>query len=90
MRSPIEIDVPMVGSVIHVTRRVSPIITLLLRELYVPLTLTLILNRTQPNRSILRISCDYLPDLINEFLISSSTAKLPHINEITNGESTPG
>jgi hypothetical protein len=33
---------------------------------------------------------DYLPDLIKESLISSSTAKLPAINAITNGESTPG
>lgn len=68
MRSPIEIELPMVGSVTHVMQRVSPITILLLRVLYVPSTLTLILEPTSPRRSTLLISYDYLPDLISEFL----------------------
>jgi hypothetical protein len=89
MRSPIEVDVVMAGSVMHVMQRVSPITILLLRALYVPLTLTLILDPNCPKRLILRISYDYLPDLINEFLMSYSTARLPVGKEITNGDATP-
>jgi len=36
--------------------------------LYVPSTLMLILDPTNPKRSTLLINFDYLPDLINEFL----------------------
>ncbi len=90
MRSPIEIELQMAGSVINVIQRVSPITIQLLKALYVPLTLTLISGRTKRSPMTLRISYDYLPDLIKESLISSSTAKLPAINAITNGESTPG
>jgi hypothetical protein len=68
MRSPIEIELVMAGSVMQSIQRVSPITILLLKALFVPSTLTLILDPTKPNRSTLLISFDYLPDLINEFL----------------------
>ena len=68
MRTPIEIDLVMGGSVTRAMRLVSPITILLAKALYVPSTLTLILDRTNPRRSILRISYDYLPDLISEYL----------------------
>jgi len=70
MRSPIEIETRLrAGSVIHAMPPELAIITLtLLRKLYVPSTLTLILNPINPRRSTLLISFDYLPDLINEFL----------------------
>jgi len=68
MRSPIEIELVMAGSVMRSMLLVSPITILLLRALYVPSTLMLILDPTNPKRMTLLISFDYLPDLINEFL----------------------
>jgi hypothetical protein len=68
MRSPIEIELVMAGSVIQSMQRVSPITILMLQALYVPLTLTVTLDPVNPKRSTLLISFDYLPDLINEFL----------------------
>lgn len=68
MRSPIEIELVMAGSVMRNMLRVSPITILLLRALYVPSTLTLTYDPTHPRRSTLLISYDYLPDLINELL----------------------
>ncbi len=90
MRSPIEIELQMAGSVINVIQRVSPITIQLLKALYVPLTLTLISGRTKQSPMTLQINYDYLPDLIKESLISSLTAKSRATNAITNGENTPG
>ena len=90
MRSPIEIELVMAGSVIQSMRRVSPITTLLLTALYVPSTLTLILDPTNPKRSTLLISYDYLPDLISELAISSLQAKSLVTDETISGENTPG
>jgi hypothetical protein len=91
MRSPIEIEMHLKGgSVIDVMQRVAPITTLLfLKTLYVPTILTLILDPVDTRRSTLLINYDYLPDLINEFLMSYSTARLPVGKEITNGDATP-
>ena len=68
MRSPIEIELVMAGSVMSVMQRVSPITILLLKALYVPSTLMLICDPMRPKHTTLLISFDYLPDLINEFL----------------------
>ena len=70
MRSPIEIEMHLKGgSVINVMPPELAIITLtLLRKLYVPTTLTLILDQANMKHTTLLISFDYLPDLINEFL----------------------
>jgi len=68
MRFPIEIELVMAGSVMRSMQLVSPITILLMKELYVPSTLTLTLNPTNPRLSTLLISFDYLPNLINEFL----------------------
>lgn len=88
MRSPIEIELVMAGSVIQSMRRVSPITTLLMTALYVPSTLTLTFEATNPKRSTLLISFDYLPDLISELAILSLQAKLPHTDATTSGENT--
>ena len=88
MRSPIEIELVMAGSVIQSMRRVSPITTLLLTALYVPSTLTLTLDPTNPKRSTLLISFDYLPDLISELAILSLQAKSLVTDETTSGENT--
>lgn len=66
MRFPIEIDVRTDGSLMQLISRVAPIIIQLARVGYMPLTLMLILNPTNPRRSILRINCDYLPDVIED------------------------
>jgi len=87
-RFPIEIELVMAGSVIQSMRRVSPITTLLMAALYVPSTLTLTFEATNPKRSTLLISFDYLPDLISELAILSLQAKLPHTNATTSGENT--
>ena len=65
-RSPVEIDARMGGSVIQLISRVSPIIILLVRAGYLPLTWTLICDPTKPQRSILRISCEYWPNATSE------------------------
>ena len=88
MRSPIEIELVMVGSVMQSMRRVSPITTLLLTALYVPSTLTLTLNPTNPKHSTLLISFDYLPDLISELVISSLMVKSHRGDATTSGENT--
>lgn len=69
MRFPIEIELVMAGSVMRSMQLVSPITILLMKELYVPSMCQVILDPMHPKRSILLISFDYLPDLINEFLI---------------------
>lgn len=56
----------MGGSAIQLISRVSPIIILLSRAGYLPLTWTLICDPTKPQRSILRISCEYWPNATNE------------------------
>jgi hypothetical protein len=89
MRSPIEVDLVMGGSVMRAMQLVSPITILLLRASYAPSTLMLIWDPNCPKRSILRISYDYLPDMISEFHTSFSTKKLPAGEETTNGENTP-
>lgn len=66
MRSPVEIDLRMGGSVTRLIRLVSPITILLARAGYLPLTSMLILDRTNPRLSILRISYDYWPDVIED------------------------
>ena len=69
MRSPIEIELAMDGQRPADIRRIvlSLTIILMLRGWYVPSTLTLISKTINPQHSILLISYDYLPDLINEF-----------------------
>ena len=64
--SPVDIDVRMGGSVIQLISRVSPIIILLAKAGYLPLTWTLICDPTKPQRSILRINCEYWPNAIND------------------------
>ena len=90
MRSPIEIDVVMGQLPRPGIRRtvLSLTITLMLRALYVPSTLTLTFEATNPKRSTLLISFDYLPDLISELAILSLQAKLPHTDATTSGENT--
>ena len=90
MRFPIEVESPLkVGSVIDVMRLELVIITLiLLRKSYVPTTLTLILDPVSMKPTTLQISYDYLPELIKGLVTLSSTAKLHHTKEITNGENT--
>jgi hypothetical protein len=67
MPSPIEIELRMDGSVTRAMQLVSPItILLFLKTLYAPSMLTLTCDPTHPKRSTLRISYEYLPDLINE------------------------
>jgi len=68
MRTPIEIELRMAGSLMRSMLLVSPITILLLKALYVPSISMLILDPTNPRRSTLLISYDYLPDLINEYL----------------------
>lgn len=91
MRFPIEVESPLkVGSVIDVMRLELAIITLvLLRKSYVPTTLTLILDPVSMKPTTLQISYDYLPELIKGLVTLSLTVKSHHINEISNGESTP-
>ena len=90
MRFPIEIDVPMAVLPHHSTRltlqRVT--ITLMRMALYAPSTLTLIWHPTNPRLSTLRISYDYLPDMINEFPTLFTTERLLHGLVITDGENT--
>ncbi len=71
MRSPIEIEMRLkVGSAMLDMRPELVIITLaLIRKLYVPTTLTLILDQANMKHTTLLISFDYLPDLISEYLI---------------------
>lgn len=64
--SPVEIDVRMAGSLTQLISRVSPIIILLSRAGYLPLTWTLICDPTKPQRSILRISCEYWPNATSD------------------------
>ncbi len=70
MRFPIEIEMRRkVGSAMLDMPPEFLIITLaLIRALYVPTTVTLILDQANMKRTTLLISFDYLPDLINEFL----------------------
>ena len=70
MRSPIEIEIPLkVGSPMLAMRPELVIITLsLIRALYVPTTLMLILDQANMKSTTLLISFDYLPELISEFL----------------------
>ena len=69
MRSPVEIELVTDGSVIRVMQRVVPITILLLRGLFVPSTLTATCTTTDPRLMTLQINYDFLPDLINEFLM---------------------
>ena len=90
MRSPIEIDVRMAGLLRPSTRHILLNLTtiLMLRGLYAPSTLTLISHPTNPHLSTLRISYDYLPDMISEFHTLFTTERLLHGLVITDGEST--
>lgn len=86
--SPVEIDVRMDGSVILLISRVSPITTLLVKAGYLPLTWIVIYSPTNPRRSILRISCEYLPNAINELNTLSSLVALVQQSRYGDGEST--
>ena len=89
MRGPIEIELHQRGgSVINVMQRVSPITIQLLKALFVPLTLTLTCNPTQPKHLTWRISYGYLPEVIKESATLSSTAKLPVGRKTISGENT--
>ena len=90
MRFPIEIDVPMGALPRHNTRLIllKATITLMKMALYAPSTLTLIWHPTNPRLSTLRISYDYLPDMINEFPTLFTTERLLHGLVITDGENT--
>jgi hypothetical protein len=69
MRFPIEVELRLKGgSVINAMPLGLAIITRnLIRELYVPTTLTLILDQANMKYTTLLISFDYLPELISEF-----------------------
>lgn len=90
MRGPVEIELAMVPrrhlDIRHIVLNLT--IILMKKGLYAPSTLTLTLNPTNPRRSTLLISFDYLPELISEFLISSSTSELHPGSAITDGENT--
>ena len=91
MRSPVEIELVMDGKRHLAIRHIVLNLTIILwaqNRLFVPSTLTLTLNQTNPRRSTLLISYDYLPELINEFLISSLTSELHPGSAITDGENT--
>ena len=70
MRSPIEVELRLKGgSVINAMPLGLAIITRdLIQALYVPTTVTLILDQADMRFTTLLISFDYLPDLINEYL----------------------
>ncbi len=70
MRFPIEIELRLkVGApMLAMPRELVTITHSLIRELYVPTTLTLILEQANTKSMILLINFDYLPDLISEFL----------------------
>ena len=90
MHFPVEIDVAM-GQLHRLDIRhilLNLTITLMLRGLYVPSTLTLICHPTNPHLSTLRISYDYLPDMISEFHTLFTTERLLHGLVITDGENT--
>lgn len=90
MRGPVEIEIVMDGRRPLATRNIALNLTiiLMLRGWYVPSTLMLTCNRTNPQRSTLLISYDYWPELIEEFLISYLTAESLHGLAITDGENT--
>ena len=71
MRSPIEIELRRkVGSPMLAMPLELAIITRnLIQALYVPTIVTLILDPADMKYTTLLISFDYLPELINEFLI---------------------
>lgn len=90
MRSPIEIDVPMVGLLQPSTRLIllNLTITLMRQAWYVPWTWTLISTQINQPYTILRISYEYWPELIKELVTSSSTAKLQVGERTINGDCT--
>ena len=86
--SPVEIDVRMGGSAIQLISRVSPITILLVKAGYLPLTWTLICDPTKPHRSILRISCEYWPNAINDLNTLSFLANTVQSARYGDGSST--
>jgi hypothetical protein len=70
MRSPIEIELRLkVGSpMLAMPRELVTITHSLILKLYVPTTLTLILDQANMKYTTLLISFDYLPELISESL----------------------
>ena len=90
MRGPVEIELAMVPQRHLDIRRIVLNLTIILmkKELYVPSTLMLTLNPTNPRHSTLLISYDYLPELISEFLTSSLTSELHPGSAIIDGENT--
>jgi len=89
VRSPIEIDVRMVGSATRLIQLVSPITILLLKVGYAPLTLMPILVMTPKPVMYLRISFDYLPDVIEDLAIASILERLQVEEPYGVGENTP-
>ena len=90
MRFPIEVEYHQRAGLAIVDMPPDLVITTLclIRALYVPTTLTPILDPADTRRLTLQISFDYLPDLINEFLTLSSMVKSLPTSETTNGENT--
>lgn len=90
MRGPVEIELAMVPQRHLDIRRIVLNLTIILMKkgLYVPWTLTLTLNPTNPRHSTLLISYDYLPELISEFLTLSSMSELHPGWGTTDGENT--
>ncbi len=90
MRSPVEIELRMEPRRHLAIRNIVLNLTIILMKkgLYVPSTLTLTSNQTNPRHSTLLINFDYLPELISEFLISSLMSELHPGSAITDGENT--
>ena len=90
MRGPVEIELAMVPQRHLDIRRIVLNLTIILMKkgLYVPSTLMLTLNPTNPRHSTLLISYDYLPELISEFLTSSLTSELHPGSATIDGENT--
>jgi len=79
----------MVGSVTRLIQLVSPITILLLKAGYAPLTLMPILVMTPKPVMYLRISFDYLPDVIEDLVTSYIVDELQAVEAYGVGENTP-
>jgi hypothetical protein len=80
----------MDGSVIHLMQLVSPITIQLLKVGYAPLTLMPILVMTEKPVMYLRISFDYLPDVIEDWLTSYILDELQAVEAYGDGNPTKG
>ena len=79
----------MGGSVIRLIHLVSPITTLLLKVGYAPLTYLPVLVMTPKPVLFLRISFDYLPDVIEDLVTSYILEELQAAEAYGVGENTP-